>query len=166
MIRHSYFVILSSLVIGHWSLGQYPCPPGSPCPRRFAPPPYYQHYGPPQVPPNPYAPGPPVTGNQSLIDAIDRITHRIEQIDQVISKLQSVNPSKGEKGDKGDLGPVGPGGERGPQGPQGPAGPPGPPGKDATEAEVQELSKRISALEQTLSKLQGRIRVKVDPQAK
>jgi hypothetical protein len=180
-IRQWSLVIVSSFVLGHSSSAQSPqpwrpCPPGTNCPRQqyFAPPPYYQHYGPGSGP-QPIQQGP----DQSLLDALDQVEKRLNQLEKGIKPEprppgsgnvdgQSVPPAKGERG---------PAGPQGPQGPIGLQGPPGPPGKDATTTEVQALidklqnqidrqKKEIDKLNAMLGKLQGKIRVKIEPQPK
>jgi hypothetical protein len=105
------------------------------------------------------------------LESLDKIERRISLIEDAIGKVESAPPQKGEKGDRGPVGPAGP---QGPEGPRGPAGPSGAAGSDAKTAELQaviqrleakvaEQAKAVTALKQTVSKLQGKIRVRIDP---
>jgi hypothetical protein len=164
-------VILWALGIGHSTFAQcpeprqQPCPPGSYCPRPqyFAPPPGYQHYGPGRGP-QPIQQRP----EQSLLESLDHIEKRLNQLEKALDDGQRLPPTKSERG---------PAGPQGIQGPMGLQGPPGPPGKDAATTEVQalftelkgEITKQaaeIAKLQKTLNTLQGKIRVKIEPQNK
>jgi hypothetical protein len=141
------------------------CQPGLPsCPQPrqqyFSPPPRYEHYGPGQR--IPWRPGP----DRGVLDSINDVVKRIGQIEEIFKKLESVKPEKGDKGQRG---------EKGERGEQGPIGLQGRPGKDANTAQLQALiaalqakidkqDSDLAAMKQTLGKLQGKIRVRIDPQ--
>jgi len=101
-------------------------------------------------PPEPVKPCPP--GDEQLKALLVEIT----KLRQEIAAIQL------KPGPQGEPGKPGVDGKDGGVGPQGPTGPAGPPGKDADRAELDRLKAEVAALKETLSRLSGTTRIRIE----